>query len=140
MIETIVDDAKLVAKELASALGVSIRYVYEMRKCGFQMVGEINYNQETTLKDARFWIHSNNFRIIRGVGRVDPVERIKVKNFWLQPTVSFSEGAPQREEYLTDADHLAACLEYGKEWRAAYECCNPECKNRDCPQHNPTLK
>lgn len=62
-----------------------------------------------------------------------------VANFWLQATRSFPDGAPQREEYESDAAHTLACVEYGAEWRAAYICGNDGCKNRDCPQHFPRL-
>lgn len=53
--------------------------------------------------------------------------------FWLQPTKSFPEGAPQREEYDTDRDHDRACDRYGEEWREEYDC--PGCSNPECPEH-----
>lgn len=53
--------------------------------------------------------------------------------FWIQPTPSFPEGAPQREEYQSDADHDLACQLYAAEWRVIFHC--PGCKNPDCPEH-----
>ena len=66
--------------------------------------------------------------------------RVQVANFWLQPTRSFPDGAPQREEYATDTTFMVECARYGREWVKKYECCNPECKNRDCPQHWPNIR
>lgn len=63
--------------------------------------------------------------------------RKTVSHFWLQPTTTFPEGAPQREEYGDDAAFSAACDAYDKEWRAAYVCGDGNCQNRDCPQHWP---
>lgn len=65
------------------------------------------------------------------------VQRL-VPRFWLQETPSFEDGAPQREEYLTDRSFAAACLLYEEEWRGAYKCGDAECKNRDCPEHFPS--
>lgn len=60
-----------------------------------------------------------------------------VPRFSLQPTPSFTDGAPERAEYETDFAHEHACSIYAIEWRAIYLCCDTECKNRDCPQHYP---
>jgi len=65
------------------------------------------------------------------------MNKIKVPNFWLQKTASYPDGAPQREEYLTDRDFDLACAEYDREWLDTYECMNTDCKNQDCPQHHP---
>lgn len=59
--------------------------------------------------------------------------------FHLQPTASFPDGAPQREEYDNDGAHDRACDKYADEWRAAYECvgCDDEGTSRhrfDCPE------
>ncbi len=64
-------------------------------------------------------------------------DRIKVSRFWLQPTASFPECAPQREEYIDDQGFADACKSYEEEWRATYICGDGDCKNRDCPQHFP---
>lgn len=63
--------------------------------------------------------------------------KIKVARFWLQETPSFS-NAPQREEYESDEAFFEDCKRYEAEWRAKYECCDANCRNRDCPQHFPT--
>ena len=60
-------DGRLCVKELADGLGVSTRFVYEMRRCGFVMEG---VHQAATLKSAVDWIKANDFRMVRGVGRV----------------------------------------------------------------------
>ena len=56
--------------------------------------------------------------------------------FWLQPTRSFRDGAPQRENYVSDEAFFAACKKYDAEWRSKYEC--PGCENPECPQHGST--
>lgn len=53
--------------------------------------------------------------------------------FWLQPTKSFPDGAPQREEFLSDEEFDAACRQYAREWKHVYRCVG--CVNPDCPQH-----
>lgn len=65
--------------------------------------------------------------------------KTKVARFWLQPTESFPDGAPQREEYESDRDHDFACLDYAAEWEKKYECMASPCRNCDCPQHGPAL-
>lgn len=55
-------------KELAPAIGKTVRYVYEMRRCGFRMNGCGRYNQECTVKEAKDWILKTGFRIIHGRG------------------------------------------------------------------------
>jgi len=67
-------------------------------------------------------------------------QRRLVQRFWLQKTSSFPGGAPQREEYLSDHSFHLACLLYESEWRAAYICGEKDCRNRDCPQHYPSLE
>lgn len=74
---------QLQVKELAAALDVSVRYVYEMRRCGFQMHGENNYCQTATVAAAKKWILENGFRIISGVG---------IKSF--EPYVESSHAGP----------------------------------------------
>lgn len=60
-------------------------------------------------------------------------EKSQVPCFHLQETISFPDGAPQREEYDTDNYFYRACRKYEAEWRLAYE--HPgKCENRDCPQ------
>lgn len=59
--------------------------------------------------------------------------RKRIAVFWIQPTASFPEGAPQREEYDSDSSHSRACRKYAEEWRQEFEC--PGCNNLDCPQH-----
>lgn len=61
------------------------------------------------------------------------MSKAKRVRFWLQPTKSFPEGAPQREEYNTDRYHDEACERYAAEWRAEYECTG--CDRWECPQH-----
>lgn len=63
-------DEKLVVKELATALQVSCRYVYEMRRCGFAMAGPARDNQTATCQNAVEWIRENDFRIINGYGAI----------------------------------------------------------------------
>lgn len=63
--------------------------------------------------------------------------KIRVDRFHLQPTWSFMNGAPQREEYEDDDSFFAACKEYSAEWCDRYECKDTKCNNRDCPQHFP---
>lgn len=62
-------------------------------------------------------------------------KRVDVKRFWLQPTISFPEIAPQREEYTTDAAYDRACVKYANEWRAQYRCAG--CSDIACPQCGP---
>ena len=52
--------------------------------------------------------------------------------FWLQPTKSFEEGAPQRENHDTDEAFFFSCRKYAKEWLAEFTC--PGCANIECPQ------
>jgi hypothetical protein len=58
--------------------------------------------------------------------------RKKVARFWLQPTPSFPEGAPQRENYMTDEACDRADVRYANEWRAMYHCAG--CDDVGCPQ------
>ncbi len=58
--------------------------------------------------------------------------QVKVPRFWLQPTKSFSEGAPQRESYETEAAFDRACTAYADEWRKTYLCAG--CSDVACPQ------
>jgi len=59
-------------------------------------------------------------------------DRNKVSRFNLQPTASFPEIAPQREEYTNDRAYDRACVEYANEWRATYVCAG--CPDVACPQ------
>lgn len=60
-------------------------------------------------------------------------KKTQVASFHLQPTASFPEGAPQREEYASDQWFYQACRKYGTEWCLKYA--HPgKCENRDCPQ------
>ena len=58
--------------------------------------------------------------------------RKEVARFWLQPTPSFPEGAPQRESYMTDEACDRADVRYADEWRAMYRCAG--CDDVGCPQ------
>lgn len=58
--------------------------------------------------------------------------RTKVARFWLQPTASFPEIAPQRESYIDDRSYDRDCVTYANEWRATYECAG--CSDVACPQ------
>jgi hypothetical protein len=62
------DAEELQVKELAAALDVSTRYVYEMRRLGFSMHGKNNYQQTATIVEARQWIEANHFRMVKCVG------------------------------------------------------------------------
>lgn len=63
-------EEKLCVKGLAFSLGVSTRYVYEMRRCGFAMEGRRKDNQTATTKEAVKWIEEQDFKMVDGVGRV----------------------------------------------------------------------
>lgn len=56
-----------------------------------------------------------------------------VERFCVQPTHSFEDGAPQREEFVSDEHHLVACVKYGREWRKEYKH-EGACKDYACPQ------
>ena len=58
--------------------------------------------------------------------------KVAVRRFWLQPTPSFPEGAPQRENYMTDEACDRADVRYADEWRAMYHCAG--CDDVGCPQ------
>lgn len=58
----------LTVKQLAASIGVSPRFVYQMRLCGFPMSGDTHNRQMATLEEARAWIKANNFRLIKSVG------------------------------------------------------------------------
>ena len=58
--------------------------------------------------------------------------RRAVVTFWLQATPGFPGGAPQREDYTSDAAHDRARVAYAAEWRAAYRCTG--CSSVECPQ------
>ena len=60
------------------------------------------------------------------------VAKQRVKRFWLQPTATFAEGAPQRESYAGAAAYDRACVKYAAEWRAMYRCSG--CDDVACPQ------
>lgn len=66
--------------------------------------------------------------------------KITVPKFWLQPTPTFFDGPPQREEYDSDSDFLTNCLIYEYEWKEMYICADTSCKNYDCPQHSSKVK
>ncbi|HEV2320688.1 MAG TPA: hypothetical protein VGV18_13105 [Verrucomicrobiae bacterium] len=61
----------LLVKELAASLGVSPRFVYQMRACGFPMRGDTRLRQAATLEEARAWIKANGFRLSSSVGIVE---------------------------------------------------------------------
>jgi hypothetical protein len=61
-------ESKLVVKELADYLGVSLKFVYQMRHCGFKMDGDFKDNQTTTARAAVAWIEQEDFRLVNGVG------------------------------------------------------------------------
>jgi hypothetical protein len=57
----------------------------------------------------------------------------QVASFHLQTTKSFPDGAPQRENYVSDTYFAMACRKYAAEWVMTYK--HPgKCENRDCPQ------
>jgi hypothetical protein len=58
--------------------------------------------------------------------------KVTVRRFWLQPTRSFADGAPQREEYLDDRSFDRASVDYAEEWRRVYHC--EGCGSVECPQ------
>lgn len=59
---------QLVVKELALMLGVSPRFIYRMRYCGFTMHGATKDNQTASVQEAVDWIEKNDFRIVNGLG------------------------------------------------------------------------
>jgi hypothetical protein len=66
---------KLCVKALAGALGVSVRYVYAMRSCGFKMNGITRSNQTATYAEAVTWINQNEFRMKDGKGKCKKVQK-----------------------------------------------------------------
>jgi len=62
-------------KELAPLMGVSVRYVYEMRRLGFKMRGPTYCNRACSMQDAVDWIRSNGFRMVNGRGRLQTLAR-----------------------------------------------------------------
>lgn len=67
-----------------------------------------------------------------------PVTTTRKKiRFWLQPTPSFPDGAPQRENYTSDGAFERAVAKYDAEWCVMYECigcADPEDSHHiDCP-------
>ncbi|HUA64330.1 MAG TPA: hypothetical protein VME24_00680 [Alphaproteobacteria bacterium] len=64
----------LFVKELAAALGVSLRFIYQMRACGFSMHGDTRYRQMATVEEARAWIKANNFRLNKSFGVTEPAK------------------------------------------------------------------
>lgn len=58
--------------------------------------------------------------------------KTRVRRFWLQPTPSFADGAPQRENYLDDRAFDKASVAYANEWRQNYTCAG--CSEVECPQ------
>lgn len=65
---------QLTVKELAAELEVGVRFIYEMRRCGFPMYGTGYHNQTTSRAEAVQWLLENNFRMIHGRGCTDSVE------------------------------------------------------------------
>jgi hypothetical protein len=68
----------LPVKQLAAALRVSLRFVYQMRACGFPMRGETRQRQAATPDEARAWIEAHNFRLIKSVGVVGTSVPVRV--------------------------------------------------------------
>ena len=62
-------------KELAPRLGVSVRYVYEMRRLGFEMSGPTHCNRSCSMQQAVDWIRANDFRITNGRGKCRTLAR-----------------------------------------------------------------
>lgn len=56
----------------------------------------------------------------------------KKQQFHLQPTKSFPNGAPQRENFDHDDDCFRAEMKYAAEWRKEFECSG--CGDLGCPQ------
>lgn len=67
----------LFVKELAVALGVSTRFIYQMRACGFVMEGDVHQRQKATVAEARAWIKENNFRLIKSKGMIGGPESLQ---------------------------------------------------------------
>lgn len=67
------------------------------------------------------------------------IMKTKVGKFWLQPTASFEDGAPQREEFLSERFFSIACGIYEAEWREKYQH-DGQCRDRNCPQCFPSNK
>jgi hypothetical protein len=66
---TTIDNTRLTCKELAGKLCVSVHFVYQMRACGFRMAWDGAARSKTTTEaEARAWITSTGFRIVRGAG------------------------------------------------------------------------
>lgn len=67
----------------------------------------------------------------RAPRRVEPL-KTRVSRFSLQPTLSFTDGAPQRENYLSDRTFDRACSTYTHEWLQSYSC--DGYSEVECPQ------
>ena len=64
--------ARLSVKELAGALGVSTRYVYQMRANGFEMEWDFqSHCYVASVGQARQWICRTGFRLSNGRPKVD---------------------------------------------------------------------
>lgn len=68
-------NARLSVKELAAALGVSKQFVYQMRACGFPMLGHSRHSQRATVGAASKWIKTKNFRLADGRGLIGAPRR-----------------------------------------------------------------
>lgn len=80
-------------------------------------------------------VDGNDIKIKRGALAVDSAQtdvKKPVAAFSLQPTKSFPNGAPQREEWSSDPDYVRSIRDYEMEWRHEYQCRG--CKDPICPQ------
>jgi hypothetical protein len=68
----------LPVKQLAASLGVSLRFVYQMRARGFPMRGGTRHRQAATPEEARAWIEANDFRLINSVGVIGTSVPVRV--------------------------------------------------------------
>jgi hypothetical protein len=68
----------LSVKELAASLDVSLRFVYQMRACGFLMRGHTRHRQAATLEEARAWIKENDFRLVKSFGVIGTPVPVRV--------------------------------------------------------------
>lgn len=102
---------------------------------GHRLITTTNKYVHPTGRSARSWLNASPTPPISGTpsAPVDAPARVKVARFHLQPTTSFPDGAPFREDCSSDQDHERAARAYAKEWVVEYECAG--CEIPECPQH-----
>lgn len=79
----------LSVKQLAASLGVSLRFVYQMRARGFPMYGDTRQRQAATPEEARAWIKENNFRLVKSFGVIGTSVPVCVLSAPLRPSKAF---------------------------------------------------